>query len=462
MANAPPVSFWSRSSKLLSLAAGLAKKELQGRAVRAVSRGEGVAQAMQRARVQVEQARAIALSLGNLKGAAMKAGQLLSMELRDVLPPEASAILQTLQDAAPPVEWKEIRSILEEELGTAALAALEIDPTPLASASIGQVHRARFSRADGLCEELVLKVQFRGIAETIDSDLALLEKIARLFIAVQLKEMDLSAVFAELKTVLLRETDYRIEADSLSRYRIFAHQVPGLRVPQVYRELSTSRVLALSFEPGLKLDAFLAAGPSERARKDIAARLLDLYFREFFDWGLVQTDANFANFLFRPEQGEVVLLDFGATRDYDLSFRERYRALLLACVRGDFPATIAHAQDLSLIDRREGPESQQNLYDLLRTVLSVFSDSAQPVDFRDRALVGRSSASLRKFYKGLSRPAPPAQLLFLHRKLGGVYALGKALGVKLDLRPFWRKLEQGELAAPLQSPEEGSSRSAAV
>ena len=150
ISDAPPSSFWSRSSKLLSLAAGLAGKELQGRVGRAISRGEELAQSVQKARVQIEQAKASARSLGQLKGAAMKAGQLLSMELRDVL------------------------------------------------------------------------------------DLALLERIARLFLSVQSKDIDLSGVFAELRTVLVRENDYRLEADSLERYR-----------------------------------------------------LLDLYFREFFEWGFV-------------------------------------------------------------------------------------------------------------------------------------------------------------------------------
>jgi aarF domain-containing kinase len=452
--SAPPASFWSRSSKLLSLAAGLASKELQGRVERAISRGEEVAQQLQRARVQIEQARDIAQSLGQLKGAAMKAGQLLSMELRDLLPPEASEILQTLQDQAPAVEWGEIHAILREELGAEALAQLQIDERPLASASIGQVHRATWQRPGqgGPPLQLVLKVQFRGIAETIDSDLLLLERIARLFVAAQFKELDLSAVFEELRAVLVRETDYRIEADSLERYRAFAHQVPGLRVPEVYRALSTARVLALSFEPGLKLGGFLQTGPSEEARAQLGAQLLDLYFREFFEWGLVQTDANFANFLFRPgvpgAASELVLLDFGATRDYDAVFRERYRALLLAAFRSDFPATLAYAQDLGLIDPGEGPGSQRNLYELLRAVLSVFGDAAQPVDFRDRKLVDDAGAKLRKYYQGLTRAAPPAQLIFLHRKLGGVYSLGKALGVRLDLRPFWRRLEQGPAAPP--------------
>ena len=154
--NAPPRSVWSRSTRLVQLAAGLAKKELEGRVTRAVDRGEALVKQAQQLRVQVAQAKEIVASLGQLKGAAMKAGQLLSMELRDVLPPEVIEVLSQLQASGATVEFEEIFSILREELGAERLATLEISPTPLASASIGQVHRATFHGPDGASHEVVL------------------------------------------------------------------------------------------------------------------------------------------------------------------------------------------------------------------------------------------------------------------------------------------------------------------
>jgi aarF domain-containing kinase len=437
---APPRTVLSRSSRLVSLAAGLAKKELQGRFARAVDRGETLVRQAQALKVQVEQARDIVESLGQLKGAAMKAGQLLSMELRDVLPPEVIEVLSQLQASGATVDFDEVTSILREELGAERLAQLEITPIPLASASIGQVHRATWRAPDGGVHDLVLKVQFRGIAQTIDSDLALLERIARLFLTVQLKQFDVSAVFAELRDVLLRETDYLHEAEALERYRALAHQVPGLRVPAVFHAQCTKRVLALSYEPGLTIDAFLATAPSVAERHRVATQVLDLYFREFFDWGLVQTDANFANFLVRPESGELVLLDFGATRAYPREFREQYRALLTATLRGDRPAAYAAALALELIDPAEPPAAKEALHALLETVLRVFQPAFQPVDFRDKRFVDEAGERLRAYYRALTCSAPPAQLLFLHRKLGGVYSLGRALQARLDLLPFAARL----------------------
>ncbi len=438
--DAPPKSVWSRSTRLVKLAAGLAQKELSGRVARVVEHSEAVAEQVKRVRTQVAQAKAIVESLGQLKGAAMKAGQLLSMELRDVLPPEVIEVLSQLQDSGSKVGFDEILGILRDELGSERLAQLEVEAEPIASASIGQVHRALWTRPDGAKLELALKVQFRGIADTIESDLALLQRIAKLFLAVQLKAFDLTGVFDELRLVLTRETDYLLEAEALESYRHQAHQVPGLLVPEVYRELTTKRVLALSFERGLKLEAYLATKPSQAERDRVTHQLLDLYFREFFEWGLVQTDANFANFLFRPERGEVVLLDFGATRSYDATFRERYRRLLTTTIAGDRAGALQVAEALGLIDPRESRQTQIALHELLETVLRIFTPAWQPLDFTDERLVADSAAKLRAFYRELSVAPPPAQLIFLHRKLGGVYSMGKALRAKVELRPYVSRL----------------------
>jgi aarF domain-containing kinase len=425
---------------LVQLAAGLAKKELEGRVTRAVDRGEALVKQAQQLRVQVAQAKEIVESLGQLKGAAMKAGQLLSMELRDVLPPEVIEVLSQLQASGSTVGFDEIAGILRDELGAEKLATLEVTQTPLASASIGQVHRATWTAPDGTKHDVVLKVQFRGIADTIDSDLALLERIARLFLTVQLRHFDVTAVFDELRDVLLRETDYLHEADALERYRALAHQVKGLRVPSLYRELCTKRVLALSYEPGMTLDAYVATNPSLEARNAVTNQVLDLYFREFFEWGLVQTDANFANFLFRPEVGELVLLDFGATREYPEAFRAQYRTLLISTLAGDRPGALKAAQELSLIDPAEPAEAREALHALLETVLRVFQPAFQPVDFQDKRFVDEAGERLKGYYRALTCSPPPAQLLFLHRKLGGVYSMGRALKARLDLVSYAAQL----------------------
>ncbi len=441
----PPRSIWSRSTKLARLAAGLAQKQIGAKLAGAFERGGEVVHKVREAKVQLEQAKQIVEQLGQLKGAAMKAGQLMSIELRDVFPPEVVAVLSTLQSSGAPVAFAEIDSILREELGPERRALLEVEAVPLASASIGQVHRARYTTADGSTHSIVLKVQFRGIAETIDSDLALLEKIARIFLTVSLKNIDLSGTFEELKDVLKRETDYEHEAQRLEEYRKHASEFDNVFLPNCFLELSTKRVLAMSFESGLTMDGFLRAGPTQHQRLAFADTLLDLYFREFFEWGLVQTDPNFANFLFRPQSLGVVLLDFGATRSYSQSFRADYRKLLLSSFRGDRETAYQTAVRLGLIGENEGRDARLALHELLEAVLSIFKDEQQPYDFTSTVAADLAATKLKAFYRALECSPAPAQLIFLHRKLGGVHSMGKALGARLDLRPYWRRLvEQPE------------------
>ena len=439
---APPQGVLARSSQLFGLAAGLAAREFSGRIGQAISRGEELQRKVAQVKTQLEQAKKIVESLGRLKGAAMKAGQMLSIELRDYLPPEVVEVLRQLQDGGQSVDFEEIRSILLHELGPEKFARLrELSETPIASASIGQVHSAVIDDGSGQPVKIVLKVQFRGIAESIDSDLAMLEKIARSLVALSLKNVDLDGVMSEMREVLKQETDYIREAQSLKRYRGLAAEVPGLIVPRVFDEFSTRRVLALSFESGLSPDAWLKTNPSHEARHLFGALILDLYFREFFDWGFVQTDPNFANFLFRPESEQLVCLDFGATKEYSLEFRRLYSDLVIQAKAGRFDETLALAVKLGLISGLEKDESRQELYRLLGLIIRMFDETSQPFDFTDREYVDAIRDQLFRYIRTLKHSPPPKQILFLHRKLGGIYHLLKALGVSADVMPYWRKME---------------------
>ncbi len=439
---APPQGVLARSSKLFGLAAGLAARELSGRLERAVSRGEELQRKVSQVKTQLEQAKKVVESLGRLKGAAMKAGQMLSIELRDYLPPEAVEILSQLQGGGQSVDFDEIRSILLHELGAEKFAQLrELSEEPIASASIGQVHSATIDDESGKSVKIVLKVQFRGIAESIDSDLAMLEKIARSLVAFSLKNVDLDGVMSELSEVLKQETDYLREAESLKRYGALAAGVSGLVVPRVYEKFSTKRVLALTFESGLSPDAWLKTEPSSEDRHHFGALILDLYFREFFDWGFVQTDPNFANFLFRPETGELVCLDFGATKEYSTEFRKLYSDLVIQAKAGRFEETLALGVQLGLINAREKEESRAEFYKLLEFIIRMFDETKQPFDFKDRGYVDSIRDQLFRFIRTLKHSPPPKQILFLHRKLGGIYHLLKALGVSADVTPYWKKME---------------------
>jgi aarF domain-containing kinase len=432
-----PKDAWSRSKAVLGLVAGLSGQELRHRLRTGLS---GTAEKLRASELsaRVEQARLMVESLGRLKGALMKAGQLLSIDASDILPPEAMAVLASLQGGAEPVELETLRGVLAEELGADWARAFDsFDERAAASASIGQVHRATVRGAP-----VAVKVQYPGVRESIDSDLDVLQKLGSGWLAVSRRDIDLSGVFDELRTLLHREADYRHEIASQSRFQALVADDSRFVVPRSLPELSGIRVHTMSWEEGEPLGQWLQAGlPADRAW--LAQALLDLYCSEFFRWGLVQTDPNFGNFLVREDERRLVLLDFGATVEFDSEFRRGYVELLRAVGRGNAERVADQGVAFGLIDARESLATRALFAEFLQTAVGPFEASRQPFAFRDPGYAERSSSVSRRFIRSLEFSPPPRRLLFLHRKLGGIFQLLKRLDVTLDLRPYWAQMVEG-------------------
>ncbi|MCK6544666.1 AarF/ABC1/UbiB kinase family protein [Myxococcota bacterium] len=428
-------SITARSSRILGIATRLAGHEARNAlAKRVASTIEDAASSELKTRIA--QAKVLAEGLSQLKGAAMKAGQLLSIDASDLLPPEALEILGKLQGKAEPIDFEVIRSILEAELGAERLARLErLDPIAAAAASIGQVHTAH---VDGT--RVAVKVQYPGIAESIDSDIALLEKLAASWIAFTRGKFELEEVFEELRITLHLEADYARERAMLEEYAALVAPDPRFVVPRAFAELSSARVLTMTWEHGVPLGAWALADPPRAEREHFARAVLDLYCREFFDWGFVQTDPNPANFLVRPETRQLVLLDFGATLRYDAAFRATYVELLRAVDRRDHRAIVDVGVDFGLIDARERASTKEAFVAMLESAAEPFRPHLQPFAFRDPDYAERSRRVLTTFVRALEYSPPPRRLIFLHRKLGGIHQLLRKLDVRLDLRPYWERM----------------------
>lgn len=431
-------SIAARSSRILGMATRLAGHEARNAlAKRVASTLEDAASSELKTRIA--QAKVLAEGLSQLKGAAMKAGQLLSIDASDLLPPEALEILGKLQGKAEPIEFDVIRSILEADLGAEKLARLEgLDPVAAASASIGQVHTAF---VDGV--KVAVKVQYPGIRESIDSDISLLEKLASSWITVTRGKFELQEVFEELRVTLHLEADYERERAMLEEYGALVAPDPRFVVPRAIAELSGPRVLTMTWERGVPLGAWATSERPRADREHLAHAVLELYCREFFDWGFVQTDPNPANFLVRPESRQLVLLDFGATLRYDAAFRATYVELLRAVGRRDHRAILEVGVDFGLMDARESAATKQAFVAMLESSAEPFQRDVQPFAFRDPEYAERSRRVLMSFVRGLEYSPPPRRLIFLHRKLGGIYQLLRKLDVRLDLQPYWERMVLG-------------------
>jgi len=415
----------------VGLAAQLSKKEIGSRVSEFISQHDGA----KKLQTQVEQATKLVDSLGRLKGAAMKVGQLLSIEAADFLPPEVIEVLAKLQDKAPPVPFAELAAVVREDLGEATFARLELEETALACASIGQVHRARFQNQD-----VAIKIQYPGINDSICADLIILRRIVQAMLIMGGRRMRTDALFAELEAVLKQEVDYAAEARMLGKYANGIRSLSGFRVPTVVPELVGPRVLGMSFEPGLKIQEWLDTNPGPELREYFGRQILDLYTHEFFEMGLVQSDPNFANFLFRPDTRELVLLDFGATRRYSPEFRADYSKLLHLVRSGSFDSIVAHSMKMGFIMEGESKECLEDFVAMLTLSTEPFNPRRQPFDFSDLDYAKEVRRATGAFTSKVRHTPPPHTLIFLHRKLGGIFSLIKKLNVTIDLLPYWKHI----------------------
>jgi aarF domain-containing kinase len=395
---------------------------------------------------RLEQAALIANSLSRLKGAAMKAGQLLSLELSNYFPPEAIEVLSQLQNAAVAQPFAQIESTLRQELGATQFKQIvDMNQSPIGIASIGQVHRARYQGQD-----IVLKVQYPGVATSIDSDLKILKTIASSFCQITGRKMRLDNLFQEFQSILQQEVDYCSEAQYQREYGSRVNHIVSqggfkFRVPTVIDEISTERVLAMTYESGSTLRAWLATKPDRNQRESLAHAILDLYFHEFFEWGLVQTDPNWANFLVRGAEGNpsLVLLDFGATRRYTSEFIRDYIKLLHLTAKGDSAGLKDHAIEFGMIDGRESKEAFSAFENMIKTAIHPFfaaSAGKNKFDFSSLEHNTNSQNAAKVLADELVFSPPPYGLVFLHRKLAGVYSILKSLGVTLDVTSYWQKM----------------------
>jgi predicted unusual protein kinase regulating ubiquinone biosynthesis (AarF/ABC1/UbiB family) len=366
--------------------------------------------------------------LSRLRGAAMKLGQLLSLDAGELLPPELAAILAQLRAEARPMPARQLDKALVAAWGPGWEDKLKsFDRHPFAAASIGQVHRAvtKSGRA------LAIKVQYPGVARSIDSDVdnvATLLKLSNLLP----RHIDLAPILAEAKVQLHQEADYAREGAMLARFGKLLADDARLAVPRRYAPLSGPGVLAMDYLDGVAVDTL--TGLPQPERDAVAATLCELVLRELFQFGLMQTDPNFANYHYDQNSGRIILLDFGAARVIPADMVAKYRALLRSALDQDRAAVQAAITTLGLASDRAFARHPAEMERIIAALLELFA-RAGPTDFADRSLSGtiRNEA----FAVAADRAnwiIPPPDALFIQRKLGGTFLLAAQLGARVDVR----------------------------
>jgi len=360
----------------------------------------------------------LAQRLAGMRGAAMKMGQMLSMESADILPREFTEVLAQLRDSANHMPRSQLRGVLGREYGKGWEARFEsFDYEPVAAASIGQVHRVRTQDR----RDLALKIQYPGVAKSIDSDvdnMALFLRMARI-LPIQL---DISGIVAEVKRQLREEADYRVEADHLRRYRRLVSDQPEFLVPRVHDDLTTKRILAMDYLEGTPLDRLGRSEVPQEERDRAGTLLQGLLFRELFEFRTMQTDPNFANYLYRPSDGRIVLLDFGSTARFTKAFTDRYARISRALIAGDEGATRRYAEDIGYLRPSDSEAHAERVMRVLRLVCEpIVAQGIYDFGASDLAARARDAGIEMLFNSRGEFRAPPPETVFLHRKLVGSF-----------------------------------------
>ncbi len=374
--------------------------------------------------------------LARMRGAAMKLGQLVSMDAGDILPPELSQIMARLRAEADYMPPSQLKKVLTAAWGPDWLRGFKhFNVRPIAAASIGQVHRATLR--DG--QDVAIKVQYPGVAQSIDSDVANVATLIKLSGLIP-KGFEIDPYVEEARKQLHEETDYLAESAHLATFRGLLAGSDRYDLPQTFDALTTPTVLTMSFIESVPLEA--AAALDQQRRNQIATDLIDLVMRELFEFGLVQSDPNFANFRYNPKSERLVLLDFGATRKVDQTITAAYRDMIVAGLQNQTQALHDAAARLGVWDTSTAPDHVVQLAHMINLVFaSIRQDDIY--DFADTSLSQSMQAEGVKLAEsGFIPPPTPIDVLFVQRKLAGVFLIAANLKAQVPLhRALWDRLD---------------------
>lgn len=426
----PPTSRAKRFFKLAGMTASVAGG-YAGNTVAGLFRGK-------EARVEARKDRhaaagmRIVQTLGELKGAAMKIGQMASW-VNDLLPDEVASALTSLQKDAPPVAFSVIEQQIRDELGDGPEVLFRsFDEEPFASASLGQVHRAVTD--DG--REVVVKIQYPGVDASVDADLAQLKLALKMAGLVRIHKKQLEAAFEEIRGRLHEELDYCLEADSVRKFRELYGHMEGVVIPDVVGERSSKRILTLTCELGE--DLFEVIDTYDQATKDIIGnRLVELMGIQLFVGRFWHADPNPANFAFRRD-GTVIVYDFGCMKAFRPELTLAFRDVFTGSFAPDYPLLDRAFLTLGL-RRPDGPVPDDGFY---QGLIDVFFEPLleQPdFDFGASTIHLRINDYKSELLKRWRSFQPPPDLIFLDRTIAGIYGMLIKLGSTV---PFLGILER--------------------